>query len=68
MNERQVNELKTKILEMYHAQDGWYPHGSNGGSIVYGHVYINGIEVWADIDTATDRVTAWNIYGTEVKE
>lgn len=68
MNERQVNELKAKILEMYHARDEWHPHGSDGGSTVYGHVYISGIEVWADIDTATDTVMSWDIYGTKVKE
>lgn len=55
MKEWQMNELKAKILEMYKANE-YSPHGSDGGSTVYLHVYISGIEVWASIDTSTDTV------------
>lgn len=40
MNEAQAQEfpgykgdIEGKILEIYHAQDGWYHHGSNGDTL-----------------------------------
>jgi gamma-glutamylcyclotransferase (GGCT)/AIG2-like uncharacterized protein YtfP len=54
MKEYQIQELKTEVLRIF-KMGTYHPHGSNGGSKVYCHVYIHGIEVWATIDTQYDN-------------